>query len=562
MSALLDATTAAQVQAAMQAASGNLDAMLPVHILDVSSTGAVDLLGNWDLLSSGPSADLVPTPFGSGHFAMRTRIGGDVWNASGLVPYNLGGGIDWCLGILAFFDDTGSGDWAIGNCDDPFFTGEGLTISANADGGIGFQIAGTGGLLNVDTAAGVSVGKRWLWFFFGYRFDIEYGTLAWGADTLGPNPSELIAANGPVGDITSNAEFGLHGVTLNVAGADLLVARVITWTGADAINVLDNVNTQGAIGVLNADLYSGAGMAKPLIAEVHRVGDPGASSDIERVTADPRTGLVRDVGSLADYVSSAGPAALLAKASAAATAWLPLSQGDDPEIGFPAYRRYAPRTGHTPTGLRRFQDASGNLLSNINTTDTALVAAGTIGYRYMLAGLRGMNFATVTSGFAGNTFDPGAASQAVGWLYSQSGHYASNAGIGGWYDGTTFLALYVRPIDDHLVLHVVAGDSAVIDLGLVTFGHLYEVRYQIDRAANLIRTRVLDVTSGVVTTSTLSLATFGPFGGGASPNFYVCYIVGVADSTVTQIFGLDVLSGADAEGADVLESMSVGCGFE
>ncbi len=248
------AVTAAEAEAAIRLAAQSEDAFTPDHIVD--GTGN-DLLGSWDLVSQGATAKSVPTPW-PGILGMWSQVDGASW-LGGADAFDYDGSTAFANLLIAYIAKGSNGDAIWGNKNEPTFEGEGFCITANAtvDGiGIGIEIGGDGGLLNVDTSGSPesNVGGQWLPLLLTWDPAVEYLNLWWGKESF-----ELISDGGPVGDTTSDGLAGTHGVGNDATSkGEVIIARAYSFTGARALNLIKHAQ-RGFVAELRASLVSSGG---------------------------------------------------------------------------------------------------------------------------------------------------------------------------------------------------------------------------------------------------------------------------------------------------------------
>ena len=263
---ILAAQTAAEVAAILGGSC------LPGHIVDVSAAGAVDLLGSWHLASEGGDAVLTTTPYAPRFRGMHTNYAStNTWIAASQTPFNFGTGSWAVLFVNRFYksppdlpNSSGGGGFFIGNMKGPKASnpilGDGLNtygddrgwgISANGDGGMGFQITGTTGLLNCDLTGHDFTDGKFRVHVLGYNATLGFGFMTGAAYDLvidPDNPGVFTFQSDP-GDITSTD--GIFALRCEYpylschATQDML--RIMSFTGAaaEALYAVRNSALQG-----------------------------------------------------------------------------------------------------------------------------------------------------------------------------------------------------------------------------------------------------------------------------------------------------------------------------
>lgn len=261
---IFTARTAEDVERVLRGMTNSRDGNFrPSHIIDVSATAGVDLIGDWHLSSEGGDATVTTGPYGDDSYALRTvKNSATTWTASDPNHFN------WALTAFAFlifprFNAAGSGGFFFSNFQGPadanpflggsgdFGTDRGYGMTSNGDGGIGFQIGGDTGWLNTDTSlSSVNlVDSQFHALLFGLSRTANTGFLR-GADFYlyqsehihGPGDARV---GTPGNTLSSDGMFAFradyNGNTL--CGASMDMARIIVFEGDAA----ENIYTFGAV---------------------------------------------------------------------------------------------------------------------------------------------------------------------------------------------------------------------------------------------------------------------------------------------------------------------------
>lgn len=314
-------------------------------------------------------------------------------------------------------------------------------------------------------------------------------------------------------------------------------------------------------------------MSKNLNADVlqYGVGGPTARS---YVTADPRTGagLAATIGSQVWVTVTGGQASYpLYKYASWDTAWRPPGEGPlwpDTTALFKAYTKLDMAAG---AGALYMCDAQLTPVLDVSGNGATLTGAGTPLFGRAMATKAGFYLSTSISAVDADVNDPAANSFVYGAVVAMVSNIAAGSpeGIIGRLNGTADgAALYFSPGGPVLTIllrdaagTLVQANHTGIDL-IANGNQAYLCQMQIDKVANLARTRVSRVTSlGVpVSASIAALGTFTKagqrFGFGAIP----------AGGPVLNGGGMFQLGyyakGAQCAGANVLRDIAVGLGWE
>ena len=206
---------AKDIDALLKSASNTSLDFTPSHILVPVDSTFKDMLGNWDLTSTGGDATKTD------HAIKSVRNSTNAWVASANSKYQFGTS-NFAFLMITRFSAKGSGGYFISNlkgpdATDPYAPGgpfgqdKGYGLSMNADGGMGFGIYGAGGYTNADTANGTIDHSDNVWraYAWGYSQDSSIAYLS--------SSSYNIAFAGAIGN-TSNTD-AIFGTRCDYYGA-------------------------------------------------------------------------------------------------------------------------------------------------------------------------------------------------------------------------------------------------------------------------------------------------------------------------------------------------------
>lgn len=251
--------------------------------------------------------------------------------------------------------------------------------------------------------------------------------------------------------------------------------------------------------------------------------------------------------------------------SSTTSRWLVLGQGRFAPDGvvFPRTPAdFLAQTGYSAAFLAICDDKSGALRDS--STAGNLTAAGSPTYDYRVDGRRGLFLDADADYFSAAVLEPGTASMATACLFMATAHTAANRQIIGKN------ALVTEPLHHALLVaaddkvYVKADDgaghafqTAAIGGAAISFGVPYLLTYQLDKAAVLLRTRMVNLNTLAVTTAAdLAITDLATLTGGTSPVFSIGFWSGVLWGGGLWYGGAAVMTGSGIEGASVLTNLT------
>jgi hypothetical protein len=234
----------------------------------------------------------------------------------------------------------------------------------------------------------------------------------------------------------------------------------------------------------------------------------------------------------------------------------------------PAPLGFTARTGKTPAALFLCDEAAGGMRDAMSASK--LAANGTPTYAEWRKKRRGLNLDAAGDYFTLAGFlEPGTASMLVGDVFVVDAHDAATRSVCGKFStGAGAKILEARLAnDDKLYVYIDDGaghatNTAAIGGAAITFGDLYALVYQVDKASGTLRTRLHNLTTGVIgTAADVSIAAYGTLTGGTAAAFSVGWTNGLFWGNGFTHLGLFALTGTDAEGADTPLAVLAGLGL-
>lgn len=305
-------------------------------------------------------------------------------------------------------------------------------------------------------------------------------------------------------------------------------------------------------------------MSSPLLAADFRIGAPGASYDIIRVTTDPRVapGLTADLGTMVEYIGSQGGVYLM-KYTGWDTAWRVPGEG-------PLYPRsaadFAAATKITPSALYLMEQMTGDAYDSSGNANTLTATLAPTPQR-TLEGKNGAWMAAAGSAYDAAVNDPAANSFLWGGEAAVVSNGAAQVGMAGRIEAAAFgFVFYVQNGTINYLLKDAAGNTVtgtVATVNMITNPVVpYLVVGQVDKAAARFRARVSRAGASIATVD-VSIAALGTFTKAAQR-----YGVG-AIPTTGAVFERGIwvpynfyATGAQCEGSNVLRDLAVGLGWE
>lgn len=227
---------------------------------------------------------------------------------------------------------------------------------------------------------------------------------------------------------------------------------------------------------------------------------------------------------------------------------------------FPGPRAVEALTGLTLDALFLFDETSGN--ARDATANVDLTAGATNAYSWWIGGYRGVNCVANVDGFSlADAYNPAATSQVRVTAFSAAAHNAADMGIEGSVDtiGTAGTWSVIATADDKVHVHVTGIDLTVGPA--ITFGDVYLLVTQIDRDADLLRARLVNLTTGVAVTASVDITGLASLDNVGNV-YQLGWLNNIGVSDGMSFFGALIASGAQVEGAGFAASFTQALGLE